>query len=314
VATRKQPIDWKWLATTLLALGALGIMMWTISREVSRLTFVIDSADKRMARVETAVHLLAGTQDEKVRRAVDEALTVSQNSADSGAEMINSVKESVATGDTVKASQAASNARTLILTAKDLKTPAPPGYFGKITAALDSLATVSNTDIVRELFTARVAVAEYHSALEEVPEIPSQVVAVEARAGQPLDPARLVSGSVYRPTSQMLLPARMNIEAPGAAIDGSQLVNGTEVLKPTISFAQGANQISGLTFQNVTQTLDGAVWKDVVFVNSRIRYRGGRLQLDHVRFVNCTFEVSQNDRGTQFAKGVALGSEAVTIG
>src|SRR5689334_17715305 len=121
VPNLKRPVDWKWLTTTVLAMSILGLMMWTISREVSRLSLVIDSADKRMARVETAVHLLAGTQDEKTRRAVDQALTVSQNSADSGAELINTVKECVASGDTVKASEAASNARTLILTAKDLK-------------------------------------------------------------------------------------------------------------------------------------------------------------------------------------------------
>ena len=314
MANLKKAIDWKWLTTTVLAMGILGLMMWTISREVSRLSFVIDSADKRMARMETAVHLLAGTQDEKTRRLVDMALTVSQNSADSGAQFITTAKESVASGDTLKASQAASNARTLILTAKDLKTPAPPGYFASVTATLDSLGTVSNSDVSRELFAARVALAEYHSALEQSPEIPGKPVAEEVRAGQPMDATRLANGAVYRPTSQVLLPARMNLDAPGAFIDGSQLVPGTEVLKPTISFAQGANAISGLTFAGVTQTLDGAAWKDVVFVNARIRYRGGRLQLDRVRFVNCTFEVSQSDRGAQFAKDVALGNDAVTIG
>src|SRR5579862_8120500 len=134
-------------------MAILGLMMWTISREVSRLTQVIDSADKRMARVETAVHLLAGTQDEKTRRSVDMALTVSQNSADSAAEFISTVKESIAGGDTLRASEAAASARTLILTAKELKTPAPPGYFEQVTATLDGLGNVTDSDISRELFS-----------------------------------------------------------------------------------------------------------------------------------------------------------------
>jgi hypothetical protein len=314
VANSKNPMDWKWLTTTVLAMGILALMMWTISREVTRLTQVIDSADKRMARVETAVHLLAGTQDEKTRRAIDMALTVSQNSADSGAEFIGTVKESIAGGDTLRASQAAASARTLILTAKDLKTPAPPGYFQQVTATLDSLGTVADSDISRELFATRVALAEYHSALEMIPEIPDKPVLLEVRAGQPMDGARLAHGGVYRPTTQVLLPARVDLNAPGAVIDGSQLVSGTEVLKPTVSFAEGGNVFSGLTFEGVTQTIDGAQWKDVVFVNARIRYRGGRLELDHVRFVNCTFEVSQSDHGTQFAKQIALGIDAITIG
>ena len=314
MADSKNPMDWKWLTTTVLAMGILGLMMWTISREVTRLTQVIDSADKRMARLETAVHLIAGTQDDRTRRAVDMALTVSQNSADSAAEFVNTVKDSVASGDTLKAGEAAASARTLILTAKELKTPAPPGYFEQVSATIDSMGAVADSDISRELFSTRVALAEYHSALEMMPDIPDKPVLVEVRAGEPIDATRLAHGGVYRPTNQVLLPARMDLNAPGAVIDGSQLVSGTEVLKPTVSFAQGGNVFSGLTFEGVTQTIDGAEWKDVVFVNARIRYRGGRLQLDHVRFINCTFEVSQSDHGAQFAKGVALGSDALTIG
>jgi len=307
-------VDVKWLSTTVLALAAVGTMMWMIRAEVGRLSLAIDDGNQRMARVETAVHLLADTQDERTRRSVDMALTVSQNSADSAAELLGGVKESTNAGDSVKAVQAAADARTMILMAKQLKTPAPPGYFAAATAMLDDLSSVTDVDVTRQLFSLRVALAEYHSALEQFPEVPSKIVELSVHPGQPIDSARLLSGAVYRPNAQVLLPVQASLKARGAVIDGSELLGGVELLSPVTTFAQGNNSISGLTFKGVTQTLDGAEWNDVVFVNAKIRYRGGPLRLNHVRFVNCTFEVTGNDHGSQFARGLVMGNDPLTIG
>lgn len=312
----RQPskIDWKWLLTTFMVLGTVGSMMWMLRAEVARLSLAIDDGNQRMARVETAVHLLADTQDERTRRSVDMALTVSQNSADSAAELLGGVKSSATSGDYVKAVQAAADARTMILTAKELKTPAPPGYFSGVTAMIDDLSAVTDVDVNRQLFALRVALAEYHSALEHSPEVPAKVVELSVRPGEPIDPARLISGAVYRPNAQVLLPVQANVSASGAVLDGSELLGGVEMLTPRSTAPQGNNSISGLTFKGVTQTLDGADWKDVTFVNANIRYRGGAVKLEHVRFVNCSFEVSQSDRGAQFAKSVGLGNDPVNIG
>jgi hypothetical protein len=310
----RESIDWKWLLTTVLALIVVGTMTWVIRAEVSRLSLTIDSTDRRMARIEAAVHVLADAQDERTRQLVDSALTVAQNSADSSAELIATIKELVSSGDTVKAAEAAAGARTLILTARELKTPAPPGYFAGVTAMLDSLGPIADQDVARRVFATRVALAEYHSALEDAPEFPDKVVALSSSPDQPVDASKFAGGAVYRATAQLFLPAQMHVEAGGAVIDGSGLEAGLELLRPRTNFAQGGNTIRGLTLKGVTQSLDGAEWKDVVFVNARVRYRGGPMKLDHVRFVNCTFEVSQSASGAQFAKDVTLGAEASTIG
>ncbi|PYX34343.1 MAG: hypothetical protein DMG80_02510 [Acidobacteria bacterium] len=51
--------------------------------------------------------------------------------------------------------------------------------------------------------------------------------------------------------------------------------------------------------RNGIQTLDGITWWNDVFVNMTIHYRGGPLALKNVRFVNCRFEVVENQRGQQ---------------
>jgi hypothetical protein len=51
--------------------------------------------------------------------------------------------------------------------------------------------------------------------------------------------------------------------------------------------------------EGVTQTLDGIHWVEDVFINVRVRYKGGEVQLTNVRFVDCTFDVPPIPRGAQ---------------
>ena len=52
---------------------------------------------------------------------------------------------------------------------------------------------------------------------------------------------------------------------------------------------------------DASQTLDGTHWLGVTFVNMRIRYKGGEVELQNVRFINCTFEFSNDPRAVEFA-------------
>jgi hypothetical protein len=124
------------------------------------------------------------------------------------------------------------------------------------------------------------------------------------------------SGAVYRVTGQLTLPAQTAWQAPGAVVDGSGIPSGTDLLHTLTggSLAKNSDSIQGVTLNGVTQTLDGVQWKDVVFVNSRVRYHGGDLKLDNVHFVHCTFEVPESSRGTQLADYATLESGTLTIG
>jgi hypothetical protein len=82
----------------------------------------------------------------------------------------------------------------------------------------------------------------------------------------------------------------------------------------TLFRGEGKNQVENLTIRDCPQLLDGISWKNVLFVNSRILYRGGPLMLNNVTFINCTFEVENNKAGADILQYAALDSKELTIG
>jgi hypothetical protein len=73
--------------------------------------------------------------------------------------------------------------------------------------------------------------------------------------------------------------------------------------------------IDTIAFKNGEQTLDGFHWRNVVFVNTHIKYYGGEVELANVRFVQCTFQIVRDSHGSQMANYVAvLPSEPVVVG
>ena len=65
--------------------------------------------------------------------------------------------------------------------------------------------------------------------------------------------------------------------------------------------------------EDASQTLDGFGWTNVTFINMRIRYRGGDTELHNVRFVNCTFDFPNDQKGNQMVSDIAIRS-ALTSG
>jgi hypothetical protein len=51
----------------------------------------------------------------------------------------------------------------------------------------------------------------------------------------------------------------------------------------------------------------------VTFVGTRLRYEGGEVSLQNVRFTNCTFGFSTNDRGARLADAIALGQRSFVM-
>jgi hypothetical protein len=58
-------------------------------------------------------------------------------------------------------------------------------------------------------------------------------------------------------------------------------------------------------FADSTQTLDGFRWINSTFVRFKIRYDGGEVELQNVRFVDCTFELPNDTRGNAVAAAIA---------
>jgi hypothetical protein len=110
--------------------------------------------------------------------------------------------------------------------------------------------------------------------------------------------------------NELLDPAALH----GSYIDAMLMPDTSEVLLPpsTRVMADGV-RVDGLTIAGAAQTLDGIRWKDVTFVGTRLRYEGGEVSLQNVRFKNCTFGFSTNDRGARLADAIALGQRSFVM-
>jgi hypothetical protein len=104
--------------------------------------------------------------------------------------------------------------------------------------------------------------------------------------------------------NELLDPAALR----GNYIDASLMPDTSEILLPpaTRAMTDGV-RVDGFTIHGATQTLDGVRWKDVTFIGTRLRYEGGKISLQSVRFTNCTFGFTTDERGARLADAIALG-------
>jgi hypothetical protein len=73
-------------------------------------------------------------------------------------------------------------------------------------------------------------------------------------------------------------------------------------------------EVNGFTIEGGGQVLDGIDWENTVFINARIIYRGGPVDLKNVLFVNCTFDVPSSPRGDSLLNMAILNKESAFIG
>ncbi len=102
--------------------------------------------------------------------------------------------------------------------------------------------------------------------------------------------------------------------AKGTYIDATLMPETAEIILPpaTRLFVDDVH-VEGLRFEGASQTLDGIHWKNVTFINTRLRYEGGEVSLSNVRFVRCTFGISTDERGARLASAIALGQTSFVI-
>jgi hypothetical protein len=100
----------------------------------------------------------------------------------------------------------------------------------------------------------------------------------------------------------------------GDYVDATLMPDTSEILLPPASrlFADNV-RVENLTFEGASQTLDGVRWHNVTFVNTRLRYEDGELDLQNVHFVRCTFGLPSDPRGARLATAIALGQSTFVI-
>jgi hypothetical protein len=97
-------------------------------------------------------------------------------------------------------------------------------------------------------------------------------------------------------------------------LDASLMPDTSEILLPPESRQLSDNvRVENLTIAGASQTLDGIHWRNVTFIETRLRYEDGPLDLQNVRFLHCTFGFPSDARGAAIASMIALGKTSLTI-
>jgi hypothetical protein len=199
---------------------------------------------------------------------------------------------SAASGNLAAAEIFVDRAESFVTIARLEGISAPAGFLQSASDRLDHVLERGPGD--RHLFehvtSVRIELAAYRSSFEPLPPAPAGGrIAIEAprqvQAKQILDPATLKA----------------------SYLDATLLPEASEILLPSSSHSLADNvRVENVTIAGAAQTMDGIRWRNVTFINTRLRYDGGELSLQNVRFVRCRFGLPNNARGAQIATAVTL--------
>lgn len=173
--------------------------------------------------------------------------------------------------------KAALAAASLVAAMRTVKTPAPPEFFQ---SSIETLNNISLTpEVAGAAFNAKVALADYRSAIVPLPD------RTTLRFGMPRDQECIPTGKDY-PNHLTDLSAQLDT-------------------------------VNLVSINNCWQRLDNVRWHNVAFVNMRIRYFGGDLDLQNVIFANCTFDIAptsgNSPRIQRFLDYAALNQRELTF-
>ena len=222
-------------------------------------------------------------------------------------ESLHIASDELAAGNISEAEVAVDRAETII-TAQRLESGAVrPDFFAPALATLDGVLAKQrppDARLTEHITLARISLAEFRSSLEPEPPQSSDTKRVsigvprELAADSTLDPAKL-----------------------GARVLDATIMPGTaEVLLPPSSRAFADNvRVENLIIQGAAQTLDGVRWNNVTFVDTRLRYEGGELDLENVHFVRCRFGFLTDTgeeaagRSARLANAIAQGQSSIKV-
>jgi hypothetical protein len=124
-------------------------------------------------------------------------------------------------------------------------------------------------------------------------------------------PGHVVLSSPHALSAQSVLDAA---SIGGDYLDATLMPESSEVLLPPATRNLNDEvQVEGLTIEGASQTLDGVRWKNVTFIGARLRYEGGQISLQNVKFIRCRFGFNTDERGARLADAIALGQKSIEI-
>jgi hypothetical protein len=238
-------------------------------------------------------------------------------------------------GNITAAEMQTDRAAAILMSTRMQAQMAAPDFFERTVGELDRVLRThpDNERLIEHVTLARIELAQLRSAQPVVTEGPGggEVGAQENSGGSEAGSSNqgVNVGPDARALHAVNIPGHVVLAAPRALsanelldpaalhavyIDAMLMPDTSEILLPpaTRVMADGV-RVDGLTIAGAAQTLDGIRWKDVTFVGTRLRYEGGEVSLQNVRFKNCTFGFSTNERGARLADAIALGRRSFVM-
>jgi hypothetical protein len=219
-----------------------------------------------------------------------------------------SARTDATTGNIAAAEISVDRAESFVTVARLQSLPAQPEFIAYALSELDQILNQrpDDTRLLEHVTLARIALAELESSLASG--VPS------GGQGGSAEDSRGKHVSINAPRE---ISAGQTLDRKafgGNYLDATLMPDTAEILLPPYSRAFADNiRVENLTIAGASQTLDGIRWRNVTFMGTRLRYEGGELDLQNVRFVRCRFGFPADARGAALANAIATGHMTFSV-
>jgi hypothetical protein len=282
-------------ATIIAAVATIGVTLAIhFDNKIGAVRTEVQGLDTRLTKLEGAVKAISSQQSDQTQKLVRDLLSSAKT-----AENLPMAKKSIEI------------ATQLTRSLREDKRPAPPEFFQ---GAFESASQSKQPELKTATFGAQLQLAEYRSALQKPPSISSSAARIPV--GPKTEPGDFGNGTgVYGFRESLKLERNIGVGSNGAVFDASAIPEGASLfVAPSASAALNKITVFGIVVLARTQKLDGISWKDVTFVNTHILYGGGDVNLQNVKFINCTFETQPTDHGERLLQYAAVSENSLSIG
>lgn len=241
-----------------------------------------------------------------------------------------------AAGNITAAEVEVDRAASIVMSARMQGQRVSPEFYARSLKALDGVlkTQADNSRLLEHVTQARIELADLRSA-QPVSDLVTEAAANQDQAprlntypGATETPILNVGPGTQAPHATAV-PGHVTLASPhalsaqsvldpgsigGDYLDATLMPETSEVLLPPSSRNLNDDvQVEGLTIEGASQTLDGVRWKNVTFIGARLRYEGGQISLQNVKFIRCRFGFNTDARGARLADAIALGQKSIEI-
>jgi len=303
---------WTWVISLTLAAAIIGFGVWEIRQNLNT------SVANGNSVGEAAMSMLRGQVLAPWQQDVLDSLDTSASQVGSGqvseAEIAVDRAAGILTAARLKSQHSDNSFFQMAVTGLDRvwsQRPTNDRLFEHVTKARIELAMLRAAQNVAPADSLHAAVAAASGGdPDAIPAVHADGGSASAAAKSPAERGHVsIAGPREMSANSLLNPGALG----GEYLDATKLAATAEiVVPPTRRSLEDNVAVEKLTIAGASQTLDGIRWTDVTFVGTRVKYAKGQLDMENVRFVNCTFDFPADAGGSRLSNAIALGQTSFT--